>query len=105
MMFKNRKPKVERSPQWANLRKQWLAVNPTCAACDGKKKLEVHHIVPVHIDPSKELDSDNLITLCEQGSHNDHFLFGHLLDWKSMNPSCIVDSQRIRGEIRARVYG
>ena len=31
--------------------------------------LQVHHIIPINIDYSKRLDSDNLITLCTYHRH------------------------------------
>jgi len=71
-----------RSPKWFNVRKQHLENNPTCAACGKNKKLEVHHKVPVHINPERELDPSNLVTLCADPCH---IVFGHLLDWKSWN--------------------
>lgn len=71
-----------RSPKWSNVRKQHLEKNPQCAACGKDKKLEVHHKVPVHINPDGELDPSNLITLCADPCH---IVFGHLLDWKSWN--------------------
>ena len=35
----------------------------TCARCGGTNALVVHHIKPVHVDPTLELAPDNLITL------------------------------------------
>ena len=35
-----------------------------CAACSRPGKLEVSHIVAVHVDPSRELDPDNVRVLC-----------------------------------------
>ena len=104
MIFGPRKPKVKRSPEWPRLRRQWLAINPACAACGERKKVEVHHVEPVSWNPARELDSTNLISLCEQGSHNDHFLLGHLLDWHSKNDSVRVDVANLLREIRTRPY-
>lgn len=77
-----------RSPQWQSVRKIHLVNNNVCAACGRNKKLEVHHIVPVHIDASKELELDNLITLCDDPCH---FVFGHLMDYKSWNKHIVND--------------
>ena len=49
--------------------------------CGWDKKLQVHHIIPRHIDKSLELEWGNLITLCREC----HFRFGHFLDWKKYN--------------------
>ena len=35
-----------------------------CAACSRPGRLEVSHIVAVHVDPSRELDPDNVRVLC-----------------------------------------
>jgi hypothetical protein len=62
-----------RSPHWPTVRKQHLELHPTCAACGTKEHLEVHHKIPFHDDPSKELDPTNLITFCREH----HFEIGH----------------------------
>lgn len=80
---------VTRSPKWANIRKQHLKENPNCAACGKNKKLEVHHIKPVHTNPDLELDPSNLITLCADPCH---IIFGHLMDWKSWNTEVVKDT-------------
>lgn len=78
-----------RSPKWSETRKKHLEKEPCCMACGSCKKPEVHHIVPVHLDPSKELDPDNLITLCDKYCH---FIFGHFMNYKSWNPNVKSDS-------------
>lgn len=73
---------AKRSPKWPAIRQEHLKKQPCCQCCGSCIKPEVHHIVPVHLDQSKELDKDNLITLCDKYCH---FIFGHLMDWKSYN--------------------
>src|SRR6056300_1305890 len=77
-----------RSYTWSKVRKEHLKRNPECAACGRKDDLEVHHIVPYHVDPNRELDPSNLITLCGKYCH---FVFGHFMDWKSWNENVIRD--------------
>lgn len=79
-----------RSPKWSSVRKEHLISQPNCAACGRNKKLEVHHIEPVHINPDRELDPSNLITLCDDPCH---FLFGHLMDYKSWNNDVVNDCE------------
>ena len=68
----------KRSAKWPSVRREHLRTHGTCAVCGGKKKLNVHHILPFHIDREKELDAENLITLCEGNSTiNCHLRFGH----------------------------
>jgi 5-methylcytosine-specific restriction protein A len=97
----------KRSPVWGKVRKQWLETHPNCAACGETKHflkaLEVHHIVPFHMDPSKELDPTNLVTLCQSKSHNCHLIFGHLLDFHCMNKDAVVDAEAYRAQVTARV--
>lgn len=66
-----------RSPSWAKIRKEHLFYYPKCSACGTTSKLEVHHIIPFKKDPAKELDINNLMTLCEHC----HLVLGHLKNW------------------------
>lgn len=77
-----------RSPKWTQVRKEHIKNNPFCIACGRDKKLEVHHIVPVHISPELELAPSNLVTLCADPCH---LLFGHLMNFKSYNKMVIED--------------
>ena len=56
--------------------------------------LEVHHIVPYHKNPNLELDSSNLITLCESKSYGIvcHRSVGHIGDYKKTNPNVVEDA-------------
>ena len=73
---------AERSGEWAAVRRTHLRSEPECVACGAKTRLEVHHIIPVDNDPSRELDATNLITLCRR----DHLTFGHFGNTKRYNP-------------------
>ena len=88
----------ERSGLWPRVRKNHLELNPKCAVCGTKKDLDVHHLVMFSVDKRLELSSENLITLCTPH----HFLFGHLLNWRTSNPQCAEDSGIWRDKIRAR---
>ena len=80
-------PGAKRSSKWRGVRAVHIKKHPLCAVCGGKKKLEVHHIVPFHIDPARELMPSNLITLCEQGpSLNCHLIAGHRGNYSRWNP-------------------
>jgi hypothetical protein len=89
----------KRSYLWKKIRQKHLDKNPCCAACGSCEKLDVHHIIPVSIDPSKELDQDNLITLCNKYCH---FVFGHLMNWKSYNLNIISDASLFLNKIQNR---
>jgi len=82
-----------RSSRWKKTRDNFIKNNPTCAVCGKKENLTVHHIVPVHIDESRELDEKNLITLCQGKTMNCHFIFGHFLNWSKHNPNVVEDSK------------
>lgn len=90
-----------RSPEWPNIRKQHLTKQPLCQGCGTKNKLEVHHIEPFHVNPSRELDPDNLITLCGK---NCHFIFGHLMDYSSWNVNVIEDCRVYLEKVQSRPY-
>jgi hypothetical protein len=75
-----------RSDRWPTVRKHHLQKEPTCQWCGGKDHLEVHHEMPFHLDPTKELDDANLITLCEKPGENCHLIHGHNGNWKTYAP-------------------
>lgn len=81
-MFKRLQFAIDgRSSQWAGVRKKHLKSFPVCLACGTKASLAVHHIIPFKIDPSKELEEANLMTLCKHC----HLVLGHLKDWDINN--------------------
>lgn len=77
-----------RSAKWSAVRKAFVKSNPYCSACGTTRELEVHHIIPFHIDASRELDTTNLLTLCQDC----HFYIGHLKDWNRYNPQVRDDA-------------
>lgn len=85
---------THRSSRWPKVRAEFIEQNPTCAACGNgnRKQLEAHHIEPFHVNPERELDKSNLITLCESGpgGMNCHFCIGHSgVAWSAWNPTVI----------------
>jgi 5-methylcytosine-specific restriction protein A len=92
---------AKRSSEWSKVRKNHLSKHPKCQCCGRDEDIEVHHIVPVHVDPSKELDDDNLISLCAKYCH---FTVGHLMDWKSWNTNVVNDSEQYLEKIKNRPY-
>lgn len=82
-----------RSSKWSKIRKEFLVKNNRCAVCESTSKLEVHHKIPFHVDPSKELDEDNLVTLCENKKYglNCHLLMGHLGNYRKHNKLIDID--------------
>lgn len=87
-LFQSKIRYAARSPKWKGLREKHLSEHPSCAACGRYLKVEVHHIEPVHINPERELDPNNLITLCDNPCH---IVFGHFMNYKSWNPDVIND--------------
>lgn len=81
-----------RSAGWRALRNQHLKQNPECIVCGSSRNVVPHHIVPFHVDPSKELDPSNLVTLCESPTFNCHLFFGHLKRWDRHNPMVVEDA-------------
>ena len=64
-----------------------LRRQPYCQFCGRTDGLEVHHIIPFHVEPKLELEADNLITLCEKSCH---FIVGHFSDWTLYNPDGVA---------------
>lgn len=84
---------LPRSRKWRKVRNEFLTDFPRCAACDGAARLEVHHVLPVHMRPDLELEKSNLITLCES-LMTCHFRVGHLGSWLRYNPDVRRDAGR-----------
>ena len=94
---------VERSSQWPTTRKAFINSpgNDCCKVCKKRgslANLQVHHVVPFSVDPSKELDPGNLITLC--GKH--HLTFGHLEDFHSWNVNIREDAEAFGKKVENR---
>jgi 5-methylcytosine-specific restriction enzyme A len=101
----NMMPLVKRSSKWPAVNKAHLKKHPRCAACGGAKKVRSHHKVPVHVDPSLELEPTNLITLCEGGETlNCHLWCGHLGHWRSWNEHVAEDAEAFFGRIVRRPF-
>lgn len=81
----------KRSSQWPTVEKHFIEKNPTCAACGGKERLNVHHCMPFHLDKALELDEKNLITLC-MGEKECHLHIGHSGSFKLYNPNVRKDA-------------
>lgn len=95
----------KRSSKWPATRRAHLKDNPICAVCGGKRGLNVHHILPFHIDRARELDPGNLITLCEGNrTINCHLRFGHWGNYRTKyNPSIRDDAGRWAARFSAKV--
>jgi 5-methylcytosine-specific restriction protein A len=91
-------PGHDRSPHWPAVERAHLRAEPRCRACGHPGPNDVHHVVPYHVDPARELDPTNLVTLCRTC----HLVFGHLHDWSSWNTNVIRDADRYRARVRSR---
>ena len=94
-----------RSGHWPVVRRQHLEKFPACVVCgDTKGKIEVHHITPFHLHPELELDPNTLSTLGENMNNgvSCHLLFGHLGNFKSVNPNVVEDANTWAGKIAHR---
>lgn len=78
-----------RSDKWPEVERAHLDHEGWCRYCGGTTLLQVHHILPFHLDPARELDPSNLITLCEdyKDGVECHLHVGHLGNWKHYNPA------------------
>ena len=101
---------LKRSSEWSSVEKNFIHVNPKCAACGVTEPVNVHHIFPFHFvvlcgRPDLELDTRNLITLCTEPVNQHHVLLGHLDDYESFNPDVAkfvkADAKRTSEQIRS----
>lgn len=91
-------PRPKRVPAWAAFQAAHLAQEPKCAACEATNKLVAHHIIPVTVNPKRELDPTNLITLCSRC----HLVFGHLMCADCYNPDVRKMTEEYRAKFRKR---
>ena len=86
-----------RSPRWSEFRK--IHIKKNCEACGAKGKLlqplQLHHVIPFSQDKSKELDPENVITLCCYC----HFVIAHLRNYKSWNKDIKEDAKKLIDKI------
>ena len=92
-----------RSDKWPKVRKEFLKTHDHCEVCGttNNRRLTVHHCKPFQWYPELELDTDNLITLCEDVGHH-HLLVGHLMSWVSFNESVREDAATWAEKIKER---
>ena len=93
----------QRHPLWRSVRDRYVSKNPACAVCGKASNLSVHHKLPVSLYPDRELDEENLVTLCQNNSFNCHFVVGHLMNWNSYNPDVDADISYWRRRLRGRL--
>ena len=79
--------RIKRSSKWNKTRKAHIKKHKYCEICGKKKDIQVHHVVPFHVNPELELEPTNLISLC--GRH--HLTFAHIGYWKSWNENIRED--------------
>lgn len=92
--LRENKKEKHRSPEWKKVRENFLKKNPTCAACGSSLNLQVHHKIPFHVNPLRELDESNLITLC-MDEKECHLEVGHGDSWKCYNPKVEDDAKKL----------
>ena len=71
--------------QWemTKAKRSYVNRHPECAVCGNRKYLEVHHVIPVHVDHSLACDDDNFITLCDTKNNGCHRWIGHFGNFRS----------------------
>jgi hypothetical protein len=80
-----------------------------CRACGRSDcKLIGHHVCPYHVDRKKELDPNNVITMCQPAGGGDHLGLGHTTrdgkrGWKYWNPDVVADAAAKLAKIDPRV--
>lgn len=86
---------VRRSPCWFKLTKQWKKEGKIVCAITGRTDdVDLHHIVPVNIDPLKECEETNIIPLWRPL----HFELGHLGSWFSYNMDIVKDAEDFKNK-------
>lgn len=69
--------------QMTKAKRAYKKIHNKCELCGYTKNLEVHHIVPVHIDHTLACDPENFITLCDTRNFGCHYKWGHFHNFRS----------------------
>jgi len=82
--------------QWemTKAKRAYVKEHGECAICGNTKDLEVHHIVPVHIDPTMACSPENFVSLCDWRNHGCHYVFGHYRNFRTKYNNDIVNFAR-----------
>ena len=102
-VHKRRHPEVydKIKERWEEFEREYWKKHPNekyCHICGERRNVELHHIVPRHVDPSRIFDESNLIPLCRCC----HFRFGHLCNWDLWNPFIVDDAKDLREFLNQR---
>ena len=90
---------LSRAGGWRKVRARRIEIDGgKCRACGRKVNLQVHHIRPFNMQPDRELELSNLVTLCGRC----HILLGHLDNWKSRNDDVLPDADYTMRRITGR---
>lgn len=70
--------------KWQNRMRDKLSLEQSrcCSVCKEEATLEIHHIVPVCVDPSRCFDEDNIVAVCKDCHKEYHSEQG----WQTGNP-------------------
>ena len=63
-----------------------------CRLCGDWKNVQLHHVIPVSINPSLECVRENIVELCK--TH--HFIVGHQSNWNNYNVNFWKDFHSIK---------
>ena len=66
----------------------YLAAHPVCQFCRKPGgKVEVHHVIPVSVDPTRAADMTNMVTLHRKPDC--HMVVGHLGNFRDYNRNVV----------------
>lgn len=64
-------------------KKAYATIRPECAICGNPSNIEIHHVIPVHIDISLACNFDNFVAACDTGNNGCHRWLCHFGDFKN----------------------
>lgn len=64
-------------------KRNYVQIHSECAICGSQKNIEIHHVIPVHIDLSLSCNFDNFISLCDINNSSCHRWIGHFGDFRN----------------------
>lgn len=57
---------IRHTTRWINTSRWYRRITPLCEHCRNALSEEVHHVVPISVDPSMAFEGSNLKALCKR---------------------------------------
>ena len=64
-------------------KRAYATTHPECAICGNPNNIEIHHVIPVHIDITMSCNFKNFVSACDSNNNGCHRWLCHFGDFKN----------------------